>query len=137
MNNAIFCTAGHSGALEYAQKALADRGIHFIHRKDPDVTHLLLPVPSFETDGRIKGGGILENILADLPEELTAPIAVGQKIGEIRVLLDENVVETLPVTAVNSVDKVTFKSALHYLLENFFGCKAVKDIDAEVHVDRS
>ena len=71
MNNAIFCTAGHSGALEYAQKALADRGIHFIHRKDPDVTHLLLPVPSFEADGRIKGGGILENILADLPEDLT------------------------------------------------------------------
>lgn len=35
------------------------------------MTHLLLPVPSFETDGRIRGGGVLEHILADLPEEIT------------------------------------------------------------------
>ena len=71
MNKAIFCTAGHSGALSYARKILSDQGFQFIDRKDPDVTHLLLPVPSFEADGRIKGGGILENVLADLPEDIT------------------------------------------------------------------
>ena len=37
----------------------------------PDITHLILPVPSFEPDGRIRGGGILEHILADLPENVT------------------------------------------------------------------
>ncbi len=36
-----------------------------------DVTHLLLPVPSFQSDGRITGGGVLEHILADLPETVT------------------------------------------------------------------
>lgn len=36
-----------------------------------DVSHLLLPIPSFEADGRIRGGGILEHILADLPEDIT------------------------------------------------------------------
>ena len=36
----------------------------------PDVTHLLLPVPSFEPDGRIKGGGMLEHLLSDLPENI-------------------------------------------------------------------
>ena len=37
----------------------------------PDVTHLLLPAPAFEQDGRIRGGGILAHILADLPEDVT------------------------------------------------------------------
>ena len=71
MNNFLICTAGASPALPFAAEALSQRGLRMTHRPGPDVTHLLLPVPSFEPDGRIRGGGILEHILADLPGNVT------------------------------------------------------------------
>ena len=71
MNNTIIFTAGNTPALCVAKQALYDRGITVTETPDPDVTHLLLPVPSFEADGRIKGGGMIEHILADLPEDVT------------------------------------------------------------------
>lgn len=71
MKKTIFYIAGSSGAAPYIQKMLTEQGISVANQPDPDVTHLLLPVPSFEKDGRIKGGGILEHILADLPENIT------------------------------------------------------------------
>lgn len=71
MSKAIICTAGNTAALRFARQILQDRGITVIDTPEPDVTHLLLPVPSFEADGRIKGGGILPHILADLPENVT------------------------------------------------------------------
>lgn len=70
MNTAIFYTAGDTAALQAARQNLLDRGITVVDQPAPDVTHLLLPVPSFEPDGRIKGGGVLEHILTDLPENL-------------------------------------------------------------------
>lgn len=71
MNNLIICTAGNTAALNSAARYLCERGITVTSTPAPDITHLLLPVPSFETDGRIIGGGILEHILADLPEKVT------------------------------------------------------------------
>lgn len=71
MKQTIICPAGNSPALTYAAKALADRGILVAERPEADVTHLLLPVPSFDDGGRIRGGGVLEHILADLPENVT------------------------------------------------------------------
>lgn len=71
LNNAILYTAGNTAALEMARRQLRDRGVSVVDAPAPDVTHLLLPVPSFEADGRIKGGGILAHILADLPENIT------------------------------------------------------------------
>ena len=71
MRKAIICTAGTTAALQFARQTLESRGITVTDTPAPDVTHLLLPAPSFESDGRIKGGGILEHILADLPENVT------------------------------------------------------------------
>ena len=71
MNHAIICTAGSSAALSTACRHLYERGMTVTDIPAPDVTHLMLPVPSFEEDGRIKGGGILEHILADLPNDVT------------------------------------------------------------------
>lgn len=71
MNKTIICTAGNTAALTFARHFLQERGMTVTDTPAPDVTHLLLPVPSFEKDGRIKGGGILEHILADLPENVT------------------------------------------------------------------
>ncbi len=71
MKNIVICAPGSGGAVGRALDALARRGIHTERRPTADATHLLLPVPSFEADGRIRGGGVLEHILADLPPKLT------------------------------------------------------------------
>ena len=66
----IYC-AGNTAALSFARQNLMERGFEITPQPAPDVTHLLLPVPSFEADGRIRGGGIPAHILADLPENVT------------------------------------------------------------------
>lgn len=71
MNGIYILPAGYTAALQHACSHLSDRGFQIVRDAAPDVTHLLLPVPSFEPDGRIRGGGILEHILADLPEDIT------------------------------------------------------------------
>ena len=71
MNHIMLYSAGSTPAVDFACRALARQGITVTVEPRSDVTHLLLPVPSFEADGRIRGGGILEHILADLPENIT------------------------------------------------------------------
>lgn len=70
MKNAVFYLAGDSAALRYAGEYLEDLGAEIAQRPDNRVTHLLLPVPSFEA-GRVKGGWKLESILASLPGDIT------------------------------------------------------------------
>ena len=71
MNGTIVYPAGNNAALRYACRELLEKGISVVSSPAPDVKYLLLPVPSFEADGRVKGGGVLEHILADLPENIT------------------------------------------------------------------
>lgn len=71
MNGILIYPVGNNPALRFACKYLEDRGFEILTSPAPDATHLLLPVPSFESDGRIQGGGILEHILADLPKSIT------------------------------------------------------------------
>lgn len=70
MKNAVFYLAGDAAALRYAGELLEDLGAEIVQRPDNRVTHLLLPVPSFEA-GRVKGGWKLESILAALPGDIT------------------------------------------------------------------
>lgn len=71
MNGIWIYPAGNSAALRYAGEELTERGLSVVESPSPDVTHLLLPVPSFEADGRIRFGGILEHILGKLSESVT------------------------------------------------------------------
>lgn len=71
MNNRQFYIATHTETLRHASKFLADHGCTIAEIPGPDVTHLLLPVPSFDSDGRLKGSGNLETILSRLPENVT------------------------------------------------------------------
>lgn len=71
MNDLIFYCAGNSRAQIYAAAFLMEEGVSFLPCPDHTVTHLLLPVPSFEPDGSIKGGGDLGDILAKLPKTVT------------------------------------------------------------------
>lgn len=71
MNQITVYAAGKTPVIRSALRALSQKGIRIAGEPAPDVTHLLLPAPSFERDGRIRGGGILEHILSDLPETVT------------------------------------------------------------------
>ena len=71
MNDLIFYCAGSSRALYYAAAFLMEEGAVFLPCPDHTVTHLLLPIPSFEADGTIKGGGNLTEILSRLPKTVT------------------------------------------------------------------
>lgn len=59
-----------------------------------------------------------------LPERLEAPVEAGQQVGTLTVRLNGEAAEVLPVTAAQSVEKITFKSAFLYLLQHFFCGKA-------------
>jgi hypothetical protein len=70
MSHYIFYPATHSPALLAAAETLKRKGYGVVSRPCESVTHLLLPVPSFEA-GRVKGGWKLESILAALPGDIT------------------------------------------------------------------
>ena len=71
MHDSVFYCAGNNKALIYAAAFLMEEGVVFVPCPDHTVTHLLLPVPSFEADGSIKGGGNLNEILKQLPKTVT------------------------------------------------------------------
>ena len=71
MEHRTIYQAGYSEATRWACRYLGKQGYAITDHPREDVTHLLLPAPSFEADGRIKGGGILEHLLTDLPGDIT------------------------------------------------------------------
>ena len=71
MNDIMFYLCGNTAALKYAADYLTSRHFAISSAPSQNVTHLLLPVPSFEPSGRIKGGAQLDQILSQLPEDVT------------------------------------------------------------------
>lgn len=61
MEHRKFCTAGCTTALKCAASALWSMGWEY----DASAKNLLLPVPSFDPEGRIIGGGRIEDILTE------------------------------------------------------------------------
>ena len=70
MDNIQFCFAGSTPALTHAIQKLTAQGYPVTPDTNLGVTHLLLPVPSFDPDGSIKGGGDLTDTLAQLPNDV-------------------------------------------------------------------
>lgn len=62
---------GRTQALPVAVRRLEICGAKIVGKPSMDVTHLLLPVPSFDADGQVRGGGELEEILKLLPHDVT------------------------------------------------------------------
>lgn len=56
MKDRFFYTAGESAALKIAAARLQAAGCSFLPQPDNRITHLLLPVPSLDSAGLIKGG---------------------------------------------------------------------------------
>lgn len=71
MSSSIFFLAGSAPALTIVKSTLIRLGCQVADRPGADVTHLLLPVPSFDAEGNVKGGGQLTDILAQLPRTVT------------------------------------------------------------------
>ena len=62
---------GTSSALEYAVKLLTNKGFSIVDHPTPEVTHLLLDVPSFQNNGRLRSGAQIEKILETVPQYIT------------------------------------------------------------------
>ena len=71
MNGITFYLPGGTAALAAAGQFLTERGINTVDAPTAQVTHLLLPVPSFAPDGSLKGGGDVVHILDRLPKTVT------------------------------------------------------------------
>ncbi len=71
MNQPVFYTAGDSAALHQARNQLRQWGYEVSPMPSRMVTHLLLPVPSFEKPGILKGNLPLAQVLKALPEDIT------------------------------------------------------------------
>ncbi len=70
MNGIVFYPAGNSPAISVALQRLEELGCRITDIPDSSVTHLLLPVPSFDLEGALQDGGELGDILATLPDDI-------------------------------------------------------------------
>jgi len=71
MNSALIYHKGTTAACAQAAAVLADNGLGLVDHPTPEVTHLLLDVPSFAPDGTLRGGGQLLKVLERLPPDVT------------------------------------------------------------------
>ncbi len=71
MKGCCFYTAGYTAATACAVRRLQNAGIPFSSEPDPKVTHLLLPIPSLQDDGMIRGGQALSDVLDTLPKGIS------------------------------------------------------------------
>ena len=71
MNGMTIYPCTNNAAVRYAGHYLADRGVDVTLCPGEEVTHLLLPVPSFDANGSIRGGGNPARILGELPADIT------------------------------------------------------------------
>ena len=120
-----------------AASSLLDYGFSNWKIAVPEYPELpVLPVENGMTDSVSLQAGELSGVLMPaygqemletellLPETLQAPVTAGQTVGSIRVTLNGEPVEEIPVTAADDAEAVTFRSAFRYLLGCFLGCTA-------------
>lgn len=80
MDTFYFYAAGTSGTFPYVIENLSKKGCVFLPKPCPAVTHLLLPVPSMESENTVKGGAFLPDILSLLPSSVTV---IGGNLPEL------------------------------------------------------
>lgn len=70
MASVLIYPVGTTAACSYAAKQLKLSGFALTDHPSPEVTHLMLDVPSFGSDGFLRGGGDLHTLLRMLPPEV-------------------------------------------------------------------
>lgn len=71
MENMLVFPAGSTLACQYAAAFLKKQGVALVDHPTPEVSHLLLDVPSFDSDGQLRNGGNPQNLLQMLPTNIT------------------------------------------------------------------
>lgn len=71
MDRILIYPKGSTAACGYAGDALRQAGFPLTDHPCPEVTHLLLDVPSFAADGTLRGGGEPGRLLEMLPPSVT------------------------------------------------------------------
>ena len=66
-----FYIAGKTDAASAAGKYLSHRGFSVTYEFSPDVTHILLDIPSFDDSGLLRNIGDSEGFFSSLPEHVT------------------------------------------------------------------
>lgn len=70
MKQILIYPIGSTDACRFAYTFLVQKGIAITDHPMPEITHLLLDVPSFGTDGMLRSGGDIRNVLAMLPRDV-------------------------------------------------------------------
>lgn len=78
MKSMLLYPVGTTEAVRRAVSILHKEGIQIIDHPAPEITHLLMDVPSFAADGKLRGGADAEKILERLPLDITV---VGGNLG--------------------------------------------------------
>lgn len=71
MNPVLLFPAGISESCRSASKFLEQHGFLLTDHPSPDITHLLLDIPSFDCRGMLRDGSDLEKLLRMLPQTIT------------------------------------------------------------------
>ena len=71
MKHILMYPIGSTDASTYAAASLKEAGVPLTDHPSPEVTHLLLDVPSFAVDGSLRGGDNLAAVLERLPDGIT------------------------------------------------------------------
>lgn len=71
LGNMLVYPVGSTKACRFASIFLQKANVELVDHPTPEITHLLLDVPSFGPDGTLRGGGDLRRILDMLPGNIT------------------------------------------------------------------
>lgn len=71
LTDLVFYTVKTVPANKWAEETLKQARIGIAVTPGPEVTHLLLPVPSFQSGGMLRGDGDLKELLSMLPKDIT------------------------------------------------------------------
>ena len=71
MPHTLLYAAGSTAACAFASDSLGRSGIPITDHPTPEITHLLLDVPAFRPDGRLRNGDNTELLLSMLPQNIT------------------------------------------------------------------
>ena len=71
MNKFVLYPVGSSDSCQYAATFLKQEGFLLTDHPSPDITHLLLDIPTFHEKGFLRNGTSLQELLRMLPESVT------------------------------------------------------------------
>lgn len=71
MEKMLLFPVGTTPACQYAAEFLKKQGFSLVDHPTPEVTHLLLDIPTFDSQGNLRSGSDIRPLLQMLPERIT------------------------------------------------------------------